>query len=109
LLALVVRRGLEAVLVLLVVALISFALFRVVGDTINWMVGLATSFKEREKLRQALGLDDAVLVQFVRFVWHALQLDFGVSYQFKRPVTELIAERFPATMELAFVSALFSL
>jgi peptide/nickel transport system permease protein len=94
---------------MLVVALIAFALFRFVGDPINQMVGLETSFEEREKLRQALGLNDAVLVQFVRFVWRALQFDFGVSYQFKRPVTELIAERFPATMELALVSALFSL
>ena len=108
-LAFVVRRALEAVLVMLVVALIAFALFRFVGDPINQMVGLETSLEEREKLRQALGLNDAVLVQFVRFVWRALQFDFGVSYQFKRPVTELIAERFPATMELALVSALFSL
>src|SRR6266700_2389990 len=103
-LAFVVRRALEAVLVMLVVALIAFALFRFVGDPINQMVGLETSFEEREKLRQALGLNDAVLVQFVRFVWRALQLDFGVSYLFDRPATELIAERFPATMELAFVS-----
>jgi len=108
-LAFVVRRALEAVLVMLVVALIAFALFRYVGDPINQMVGLETSFEERQQLRQALGLNDPVLVQFVHFVWRALQFDFGVSYQFKRPVTELIAERFPATMELAFVSALFSL
>jgi peptide/nickel transport system permease protein len=108
-LAFVVRRALEAVLVMLVVALIAFALFRFVGDPINQMVGLETSFEERQQLRQALGLNDPVLVQFVHFVWRALQFDFGVSYQFKRPVTELIAERFPATMELAFVSALFSL
>ena len=108
-LAFVVRRALEAVLVMLVVALIAFALFRFVGDPINQMVGLETSFEEREQLRRALGLNDPVLVQFVHFVWRALQFDFGVSYQFKRPVTELIAERFPATMELAFVSALFSL
>src|SRR5437588_6634576 len=108
-LAFVVRRALEAVLVMLVVALIAFALFRFVGDPINQMVGLETSFEEREKLRQALGLNDSVLIQFVRFVWHALQFDFGISYQFKRPVIELISERFPATIELAVVSALFSL
>ncbi len=108
-LAFVVRRALEAALVMLVVALIAFALFRFVGDPINQMVGLETSFEERQQLRQALGLNDPVLVQFVHFVWRALQFDFGISYQFKRPVTELIAERFPATMELAFVSALFSL
>src|SRR3981081_2228130 len=105
-LAFVIRRALEAVLVMLVVALIAFALFRFVGDPINQMVGLETSFEERQQLRQQLGLNDPVLVQFV---WRALHFDFGVSYQFKRPVTELIGERFPATMELAFVSALFSL
>src|SRR5437764_996420 len=108
-LAFVVRRALEAILVMLVVALIAFSLFRFVGDPINQMVGLETGFEEREKLRQALGLNDSVLVQFVRFVWRALHFDFGISYQFKRPVTELIAERFPATIELAVVSALFSL
>ncbi len=108
-LAFVVRRALEAVLVMLVVALIAFALFRFVGDPINQMVGLETSFEERQQLRQALGLNDSVLIQFVRFVWHALRFDFGISYQFKRPVIELIGERFPATIELAVVSALFSL
>ena len=108
-LAFVIRRAFEAVLVILVVALIAFALFRFIGDPINQMVGIETSLEERDKLREALGLNDPVFVQFVRFVWHALHFDFGVSYQFKRPVTELIAERFPATIELATVSALFSL
>ena len=108
-LAFVIRRGLEAILVMLVVALIAFALFRFVGDPINQMVGLETSFEDREKLRQALGLNDPFFVQFARFVWHALHFDFGLSYQFKRPVLDLIRERFPATIELAVVSALFSL
>src|SRR5690242_8175414 len=107
--AFIVRRVLEAILVMLVVALIAFALFRFVGDPINQMVGLETSFEEREKLRQALGLNDPFFVQFARFVWHALHFDFGLSYQFKRPVLDLIRERFPATIELAVVSALFSL
>ena len=108
-LAFVIRRAVEAVLVLLVVALIAFALFRFVGDPINQMVGLETSAEDRAQLRHALGLDDAVLTQFVRFVWHAMHLDFGSSYQFKKPVVALIAERFPATLELSVVSALFAL
>jgi peptide/nickel transport system permease protein len=107
--AFVLRRVFEAVLVLLVVALIAFALFRFVGDPINQMVGLETSIEDRERLRQALGLNDPVLVQMARFVWRALRFDFGMSYQFKRPVIDLIAERFPATIELSVVSALFSL
>jgi peptide/nickel transport system permease protein len=108
-LAFVIRRALEAVLVLLVVALIAFALFRFVGDPINQMVGLETSAEDRAQLRHALGLDDAVPMQFVRFVWHAMHFDFGSSYQFKKPVIALIAERFPATLELSVVSALFAL
>src|SRR5262249_50748297 len=54
-------------------------------------------------------LNDPQIVQLARFIWHALQLDFGNSYQFKKPVVDLIGERFPATMELSLVSALFSL
>jgi len=108
-LAFVIRRAVEAVLVLLVVALIAFALFRFVGDPINQMVGLETSAEDRAQLRHALGLDDAVLMQFARFVWHAVHFDFGSSYQFKKPVIALIAERFPATLELSVVAALFAL
>ena len=108
-LAFLVRRALQALLVMLVVALIAFTLFRFVGDPINQMVGLETSAAERAQLREALGLNEPVVVQFGGFVWHALQLDFGVSYQFKQPVVTLIGERFPATIELAFVSALFAL
>src|SRR2546421_11597727 len=108
-LAFVVRRALEAVLVMLVVALIAFTLFRFVGDPINQMVGLETSAEERAQLRASLGLNDPVFVQFVGFVWRALHFDFGASYQFKQPVIDLIADRFPATMELALVSALFAL
>jgi peptide/nickel transport system permease protein len=108
-LAFLVRRALQALLVMLVVALIAFTLFRFVGDPINQMVGLETTAAERAQLREALGLNDPVVVQFGRFVWHALRLDFGASYQFKQPVVTLIGERLPATIELAFVSALFAL
>jgi peptide/nickel transport system permease protein len=108
-LAFLVRRALQALLVMVVVALIAFTLFRFVGDPINQMVGLETSAAERAQLRETLGLNEPVPVQFARFAWHALHFDFGISYQFKRPVVALIGERFPATIELAFVSALFAL
>jgi peptide/nickel transport system permease protein len=108
-LAFIIRRALEAIVVMLVVTLIAFTLFRFVGDPINQMVGLETGVEDREKLRQALGLNDGIIVQFLRFVWNALHFNFGSSYQFKKPVTELIAERLPATLELSVVSAGFSL
>src|SRR6266496_3668248 len=108
-LAFIIRRLLQAVVVMLTVALIAFTLFRFVGDPINMMVGIETSAEERAQLRQDLGLNDPIPVQFTRFVWNAARLSFGNSYQFKTPVIDLIADRFPATMELALCSALFSL
>ncbi len=61
------------------------------------------------QIRKDLGLDDPVYIQFGRFVAKAARFEFGVSYQVRQPVSKLIAERFPATMELALVSALFAL
>lgn len=108
-LAFVIRRLLQALLVMIVVGLIAFTLFRFVGDPVNQMVGIETSAAEREAIRAQLGLNDPVVVQFANFIWNALHFNFGASYQFKTPVIALIGERFPATMELAFVSAVFSL
>ena len=108
-LAFAIRRLVEAVFVMLAVAMLAFLLFRFVGDPINQMVGQDTSTEDRERLRQELGLNDSVAVQFGRFVWRATHLDFGISYQVKQPVTRLIATRVPATIELATAAALFAL
>jgi peptide/nickel transport system permease protein len=107
--AFVIRRLLQAVFVLLAVALLSFAIFRFVGDPIANMVGQDTSVADREKLRQDLGLNDPVAVQFGRFVLDAVQGEFGISYRIGQPVSELIVERLPATLELSIAAALFSL
>ncbi len=104
-----IRRLVQAIVVMIVVALIAFTLFRFVGDPVNQMVGVETGPEQREALRQALGLNDPVLVQFARFIVNAAQFDFGLSYQFKQPVAELIGRRLPATLELSIASALFSL
>ncbi len=72
------------------------------------MVGQDTSLEDRQRLRQELGLDDPVPIQFARFVANAARFEFGISYQMKQPVTTIISERAPATLELAFVAALFA-
>jgi peptide/nickel transport system permease protein len=108
-LAFIIRRLLQSIVVMLTVSLIAFTLFRFVGDPVNQMVGIETTAAERAQLREQLGLNDSVPVQFGRFVVNAARLRFGNSYQFKTPVIDLIADRFPATMELAFASALFAL
>ena len=94
---------------MLVVALVSFSLFNFVGDPINNMVGEETSDEEREELRESLGLNDGIYVQFSRFIVNASKGEFGISYQLRRPVSDLIIERLPATIELVVVSALIAL
>ncbi len=103
------RRLFQATMVMLTVALIAFALFQYVGDPIANMVGQDTSVEEREQLKQDLGLNDSIMVQFGRFVKNAVQGEFGKSYRLRKPVRELIAERFPATLELSIVSAVIAL
>ncbi len=105
----VLNRLAQSVFVMLTVALIAFALFRYVGDPINNMVGQDTSAAEREALAERLGINDPFFVQFARFVGNAVEGEFGISYRLRQPVSELIAERFPATMELSLVSALIAL
>ena len=105
----ILKRLAQSVLVMLVVALIAFALFRYVGDPINNMVGQDTTLAQREALRQQLGLNDPFFVQFARFIAHAVQGDFGQSYRLRQPVDALLAQRFPATFELSLVSAVMAL
>ena len=108
-LAFILRRLAQSVAVLLTVAIIAFAMFRFVGDPVNQIVSLDTPAEQVEQVRKDLGLDKPVYIQFVRYIGNALKGDFGQSYQFRQPVTKLLAERAPATLELALMSALFSL
>lgn len=108
-LAFVLRRLMQSVAVMVVVAALAFVVFNYVGDPINNMVGQEASLEDRERLRDELGLNDPVLVQFGRFVANVVQGDFGFSLRLKRPVDELIVERLPATLELVFASAVLAL
>jgi peptide/nickel transport system permease protein len=64
---------------------------------------------QRQALVSQLGLDQSFIVQYVKFIWAALHGDFGVSYRLARPVAGLIAERLPATLELAFTASVLAL
>ena len=103
-----VRRLIQAIAVMLLAALVSFLLFNYIGDPVNNMVGQETSAEARAALRERLGLNDSFIVQFGRFVGHAVQGDFGISYRLQRPVADLLAERLPATIELVLASAVFA-
>ena len=101
-----IQRLSQTVFVVLAAALVSFAMFRYVGDPVNNMVGQAASLADREAMRRALGLDDPTILQFVRFLRDALTGDLGVSYRFGVPVSQLLTERFPATLELSLCAML---
>jgi peptide/nickel transport system permease protein len=108
-LAFIIRRAFQALAVLFAVGLISFSMFRFAGDPVNQMVGAETSPAERLQIRQQLGLDDPLVVQFGRYLKGAASFDFGISYQFRQPVAQLLKERMPATLELALVATIFAL
>ncbi|HTS55527.1 MAG TPA: ABC transporter permease, partial [Burkholderiales bacterium] len=103
------RRLMQALLVMLAVGLIAFALFRFVGDPVLFMLGQDATAEERARMTRDLGLDRPFYVQYVSFVARAVHGQFGLSLRQLRPVSTLIAERLPATLELSFVAALLAL
>ena len=107
--AFIIQRLLQAVVVMLSVSFVSFALFQFVGDPINNMVGQDATEEQRELLRERLGLNDPWPLQFVKYVGNIVQGEFGMSYRVGIPVEDLIADRLPATIELVLVSALLAL
>ncbi len=102
-------RLLQAIPVLLVVAFVAFALFAFVGDPVNIILGTSYTEADRVRVTHEMGLDQPFLVQYAKFVWAVLHGEFGVSYRLARPVSGLIAERLPATAELAATAAVFAL
>ena len=108
-LAFVLRRVLQSVIVLLVVGLVAFAMFRFVGDPTESLLSQERTQADIERLRDTLGLDDPFPVQYWTFLQRAAQGDFGISYRQGRPVGEILAERLPATLELAAVSGTLAL
>ncbi len=96
-------------IVLLVVGLVAFSMFRFVGDPIDNMLGQERTQADIDRLRTELGLDQPFVVQYAKFLQGAVQGNFGVSYRQGRPVSAIIAERAPATLELAFVSGFLAI
>jgi peptide/nickel transport system permease protein len=105
----VIKRLLNAIGVMLAVALVAFAIFRFVGDPVELMLNEQASQAQRDELRERLGLNRSVPAQYLAFVANAARGDFGISYRNQQDVFLLIAERFPATFELVIVATVLSL
>lgn len=108
-LSFILKRIGQSVLVLLITGAIAFSMFHFVGDPIDNMLGQERTIEDVERLRAQLGLDQPVPVQYFKFLQQAAQGNFGVSFRQGREVSEIIAERAPATLELALVSAFLAI
>ena len=108
-LAFVLRRLIQAVIVMVAVAFISFLLFQYVGDPVVFLLGQDARPEQIRQLRADLGLDQPFFVQFGHFLLNAVQGEFGLSLRQGAKVSRLIGERFPATFELALVAAFLAL
>lgn len=103
--AFVIRRIVQALIVVFVISIISFAIKSNVGDPIREITGVSVSEAERESLREKLGLNDPIFIQYFRFLKNACQGDFGISYFYKKPALDVIISKAPATIELVIVSS----
>jgi peptide/nickel transport system permease protein len=107
--AFILRRLIQAMVVMVTVAFIAFLLFQYVGDPVVFLLGQDARPEQIRELRAALGLDQPFFVQFWHFLVNAAQGEFGLSLRQGAKVSRLIAERFPATLELSLMAALLAL
>jgi peptide/nickel transport system permease protein len=105
----ILRRLLQATIVMVAVAFIAFMLFQYVGDPVVGLLGQDAKPDQILQLRADLGLDQPFFVQFWHFLFNAVQGEFGLSLRQGAKVSRLLMERFPATLELALVAAFLAL
>ena len=102
------RRLIQAVFVMLAMTVIVFIGVNVIGDPVEILISPEADQAERARAVAALGLDKPLWEQYWRFLLGALQGDLGRSFVFNEPALKLIAQRMPATLELALTAVLLS-
>ena len=107
-LAFILRRTIQSVAVLFVMTLLVFCMINLVGDPVDMLVNPESLPDEIERVRRDFGLDQPVYIQYWQFLKGAMSGDLGKSYVFGRPALALMAERFPATLELAFCALIIA-
>ncbi|AGW13302.1 ABC transporter permease [Megalodesulfovibrio gigas] len=104
--AFLIRRILQACIVMGVISLIGFSLRHTIGDPVREMYGMSVSAEVKAEARERLGLNDPIYIQYFRFLKNAVQGDLGNSLFYQKPALEVILSKAPATLELVFSSAL---
>ncbi|WP_085314549.1 ABC transporter permease [Derxia lacustris] len=106
--AFLLRRALQSVIVLLAMSMLVFAGVYLVGNPVDILISPDATQAERARTVAALGLDQPVWVQYVRFLLDALHGNLGRSFVHAQPAVGLILERLPATLELAVAAMLIA-
>ena len=99
----------NGLLVMIGVSFISFLLFNYIGDPVNNLLGETATGEQKQVMRTALGLDQPLVLRFVKYVGLAAQGEFGISYRNLEPVGQLLRSRVPATLELSLCAAVLAL
>jgi peptide/nickel transport system permease protein len=105
----IVGRGLQSLLSLFVVSLVVFYAARLTGDPTVLMLSEMATKEDAARLRAHLGLDKPIAVQYGLFLKQAVQGDLGESTRYRRPVTDVLASRFPASLQLGSVAIVISI
>ncbi|MGB1389644.1 MAG: ABC transporter permease [Paracoccaceae bacterium] len=104
------RRTISFILTLFVVSAVVFAVMNILpGDPALTILGLDATEDALAALREELSLNDPVMLRYVHWVWDALRGDFGISHSFRVPVADLVVERLPLTISLAFSGMLVTI
>jgi peptide/nickel transport system permease protein len=106
---LVLKRLFHALFVILAISTIAFFVLRISGDPVVLLLPQDTTKEEIEALRQSMGFNDPLYVQYLRFLGKLTEGDFGHSFHYRQPALELLLERMPATLELTFAAMTFAL
>ena len=104
----VIRRFLRGVITLWLVVTVVFFGLRISGDPVTLMLGFEASPEAIERMRDKLGLNEGVGVQYLRYLQLIGQGDFGDSIREPRPVTQVVFDRLPATLELALAAIIIA-
>ena len=105
----ILKRCLNAVLVLFLVATAVFCIMRIVGDPATLMLDANASVEDYAQLRTSLGLDDPLYIQYFNFLKEMCTLDLGTSYRYNRPVIDMISEAMPYTLGLVGLAVLIAI
>lgn len=97
-------RVLQGIVSLIIIATLVFALVRLTGDPVTVLVPDYAPEALQEKIRTSLGLDQPLIVQYLSYLGSLARLDFGVSFATGRPVSDMLAERWPATLTLSLLA-----